>query len=374
MRKIFLCVLCVTAMLTAMGAQALVPEMKSVKLSDGEVVDARLCLPDSGEMRTIVVVAHGSGPNTYINQRPGFNYYDVIADGFCEQGVGFYSYNRRGVTQGSNPPMYDSVDRVKFDKYTPQQDAVDIESHIAALKKDKRFRNCKILLYGLSEGTMVSSLVADRGNVRVDGLLLHGYANENMYDIIRWQNEGGVIRVFAQVMDSDGDGAISREEYYIPQLKPYRAAMFQDVPFDSLDVVRNGLFDAADISHTRMSTIHPKIMDGVAAGDDSWIWANYFRGTVAWLRSHFALEPNKTRMLRLDLPIHIFHGTHDGNVPVEGVYDIAERFRVCGKTNLTTHIFERHNHDLNFELWLATKKYPTGLQAIFDTAAEISTL
>ncbi len=35
------------AVFIAVSAQAFRPEMSKVKLSDGEVVDARLCLPDS---------------------------------------------------------------------------------------------------------------------------------------------------------------------------------------------------------------------------------------------------------------------------------------------------------------------------------------
>jgi alpha-beta hydrolase superfamily lysophospholipase len=364
-------ILYVAAMIAALGAQAFKPEMERVKLSDGERVTARMCLPDSGVMKTIVVIVHGSGPNTYINKRQGFDYYDVLAEGFTERGVGFYTYNRRGVDMSGKAPMYDTVDRVKFEKYTPQMDAVDVESHVAAIKRDRRFRDCKILLYGISEGTMIAPLVVERGKVKVDGLLLHGYCNENMYDVMKWQNGGGVIRGFTLVMDRDDDGAISREEYEVPALEQYRAALLQDLPFDIFDVDGNGLWEAGDIGKMRMETIDKNIMDGIAAGDDTWIWDNYFRSTISWFRGHFRLEANKTRMLRLDLPIHIFHGTHDANVPVEGVYDIAERFRVCGKTNLTTHIFKRHNHDLNLEVWLRTKKYPEGLQKIFDTAAAI---
>jgi alpha-beta hydrolase superfamily lysophospholipase len=355
----------------SMPQQNFKSEMTTIQLGDGERVTARMCLPDSGRVGTIVVIAHGSGPNTYLDKRPGFNYYDVLAEGFCERGVGFYTYNRRGVDMGEIVPMFDTVYREQYDKYTPLQEAVDIESHIAAIRKDKRFRNCKIVLYGISEGTIIAPLVAERDKVHVDGLLLHGYCNDNMYDIIRWQNEGGVIRMYTYVMDRNGDGAISRTEYEDPQLKHYRVALLQDTPFDSLDVIKDNVWNAHDIGKVRMAHIHQQIMDAVAAGDDSWIWDNYFRGTVAWLRGHFALEANKTQLLRLNLPIHIFHGTHDENVPVEGVYDIAERFRVCGKTNLSIHVFERHNHNLNFELWLRTKRHSEGTQAIFDTAAEM---
>jgi len=113
-------------------------------------------------------------------------------------------------------------------------------------------------------------------------------------------------------------------------------------------------------------------MDAISRDDNKWISDDYMELTFNWFKAHFALEPNKTRLLRLDLPIYIFHGTHDANAPIEGVYDIQERFRVLGKTNLYCHIFEDHNHDLNFEKWLTEKVWAEGLQRIFDTSAELS--
>ena len=75
------------------------PEMKTITLNDGEKVLTRLCLPE-GPVKTIVFAIHGTGPNTYLNKRSGFNFYDVMAEGFCSQGVAFFSYNRRGVEVG----------------------------------------------------------------------------------------------------------------------------------------------------------------------------------------------------------------------------------------------------------------------------------
>ncbi len=207
-----------------------------------------MALPDSGDVRTIVVIVHGSGPNTYLNKRPGFNYFDVLADGFCEQGVGFYTYDRRGCEVGDKPPFFVRIDTVKYRRYTPQQDTLDVESHITSIRNDGRFRDCKILLYGISEGTIIAPLVAERGNVPVDGLLLHGYANENMYDIVVWQNEGSnSMIVLNALFDKDGDGAISPQEYGADDLAPYRKQLFQNQPFDSTDVVKNGFLDVEDI-------------------------------------------------------------------------------------------------------------------------------
>ncbi|MDR3246385.1 MAG: alpha/beta hydrolase [Prevotellaceae bacterium] len=354
---------------TVLSAMAFTSEIKTVILSDGEQITARLSLPEE-QVNTIVVAVHGTGPNTYLNKRPGFNYYDVLAEGFCKQGVAFFSYNRRGVEIGDTPPMFDKIDSVKFAEYLPYTEAEDIETMVSFLKKDKRFEHCKIILYGISEGTIIASMVADRQKVKIDALLLHGYAHENMFDIIKWQNMGeGVMKMINSIFDKNKDNAVSKEEYEFedPTLAAYRNYLFSNLSFDSTDVVKDNVIDIKDIRQMR-APFNDALMAKIAENDGAWIWQNYVKISIGWLREHFALEPNKTRLLRINIPIHIFHGTEDANVPVESVYDLESRFKVCKKSNLTIHIFDKHNHDLNFQDWITNKEFSDGLQAIFNTS------
>lgn len=149
----------------------------------------------------------------------------------------------------------------------------------------------------------------------------------------------------------------------------YRKYLFQDLPFDTVDIVKDGRIDIKDIAPARLA-FHDTLMQHITAKDDAWISNHYFRITTAWCRECFALEANKTRLVRVNIPIHIFHGTTDAHVPIEGVYDLASRFKVCGKDNLTLHIFENHNHDLNFQDWLTQKKYSAGLKELFECAGK----
>lgn len=369
MKKIINCLLAIVLNVTFVQAQSFIPEIKTISLNDGEVIEARLCLPDS-KVKTIVFCISGTGSTTYLTKRSTFNYYDELATGFCDQGVAFLTYNRRGCQTSDTPPLFVDVDSVKYAKYTPLQESKDIEMMIYFLMKDPRFTECKILLYGQSEGTIIASLVADRRIVNIDALLLHGYAHENMYDIIRWQDEGNGIMIMANsVFDKNGDKGISKEEYELEEdlVAQYRTNLFHNMSFEGLDVVKNGSIDINDIAKMRMP-FHEELMKRVANNDWFWIRSNYFNVTPQWFQQHFELEPNKTRLLRIGVPIHIFHGTDDANVPVESVYDLQSRFRTCNKTNLTLHIFEKHNHDLNFFDWLTDKKWPEGFQQLFNCA------
>lgn len=81
--------------IASLHLHAFTSEIINIKLNDGEVVTTRLCLPEQGETDRIVIAVHGTGPFTYLTQRDGFNYYDVLAEGFCDKGAGFFTYNRR---------------------------------------------------------------------------------------------------------------------------------------------------------------------------------------------------------------------------------------------------------------------------------------
>ena len=102
--------------------------------------------------------------------------------------------------------------------------------------------------------------------------------------------------------------------------------------------------------------------------DADWIWDYYFRITPEWFDEHFCLEANKTRLPRLKLPIHIFHGTQDQNLPVDGVRELKARFEMLGKSNLKTYIFDKHDHDLNFLEWIRDNKMPEGIAKIMEVA------
>jgi pimeloyl-ACP methyl ester carboxylesterase len=363
----------VTLSIISTQAQAFVYEIKTIKLSDGEETIARLCLPENGQVNTIVIAIHPTGPNTYLTQRQGFNYYDVFAEGFTEKGVGFFTYNRRGVDLGETAPWFDKIDMQKYSKALPNIEATDIETMVTYLRNDERFKNSKIILYGISEGTIIASMVADRKKVEIDALFLHGYAHDNMFDIIKWQNSGeGIMILINSIFDKNGDKVVDREEFESedPTIVAYRNYLFPNMTFEQADIVKDNVIDAKDIRAMR-KPFYEYLLSRITENDGSWIWNNYFRVTIGWLREHFALEPNKTRLLRVDIPIYIFHGTDDVNVPVESVYDLEVRFKTANKSNLKTFIFDKHDHDLNIHEWITAKEFSEGFQKIFETSAEI---
>lgn len=350
-------------------------EIVKVGLSDGEIIAGRLMLPSNeNNVPLLVIFVHGTGPNTYLNKRKignvDFNYFDLFAEEFNKRGIGFFTYNRRGVEIGDKPPYYDEIDSVKYSGYLPEKEAEDLESIISQLRRDERFINSKIALLGSSEGTIISSIVADRKVEKVDALLMFGYANDNLYDIIKWQYSGHASIInLRKYFDFNKDNLISQSEYESADSGAVfgRTRVMRNVSFEALDTDKDSILDYRDFA-SRTVPYFEYLINMIDSGNDAWIWQNYFRVKCKWLKEHFQLEANKTRLLRIDIPIYIFHGTDDGNVPVEGVYNIQTAFRNASKTNLNCYIFDGHNHDLNYLDWPFERKISEGLNAIFNTS------
>ena len=347
----------------------------SIKLNDGESIVGRLSMPEgSANVPTVVVFIPGTGPNTYLNKRKignkEFNYYDLFEAEFLKRGIGFFTYNRRGVEIGDKPPYYDKVDSAEYAKYTPKQEVLDVESILSDLRKVDRLKDTRIALLGASEGTIIAAMVADRMVEKVDDLLLFGYANDNMFDIIKWQFSGVTsIMNLKKYFDTNKDNVFSRAEYESKDTIATlgRVRVLNNLPFDTLDMVKDGNLDYKDFG-ARNKPFYEYLLKMIDEGNDTWIWKNYFRITSLWLKEHFKLEANKTRLLNIDIPIYIFQGVEDANASVEGVYDIQSRFKNANKTNLKCFIFEGHNHDLNYLDWPFKQQISEGLNAIFNTS------
>ena len=349
-------------------------EIISFPLFDGETLTGKLYLPNQEKIRCVVIFVHGTGPGTYLNRRKAgrvvFNYFDLLAEPFNEKGIAFFSHNKRGVEMAETPPTYETVDREKFKKVVPGVEAKDLATMVDFFGKDERLKDAKIILFGWSEGSVLASLVAEQRPNDIDAIFLAGYAHENMWDIIKWQFSGHAsMLAINPVFDTNGSGDISQEEYESEEDRQtrYRNSAMKRTPFKALDANSNSKIEAIDFG-MRIDPIYQNLLRKIEAEDDDWIWKNYFRISSAWLREHFALEANKTRLLRLDLPIFVFHGTEDPDVSVEGVYDLEKRFAALGKTNLKTFVFEGHEHNLNFLDWPMKYEISEGIQKIYEVA------
>lgn len=364
----------------SLGLQGRKDEIVNVKSFDGFEVTGRLSVPAGEEdIQRLVIFVHGTGPNTYEMRRQSdisgirFKYLDVYADNFVKDGTAFFTYNTRGVSLGEEEPYYADIDADSYKQYTPQNIAQDIKYVIEQLKQDSRLSNAQVILLGASEGTIIAPLSVLEYGAEADALMLMGYCNENMREVLEYQLGGGMSFFnYTLLFNVAGVEGITKEQY---DADPNEIVedLLASTPFEDIDLDGDGVITERDLG-IMMAPIRDGLFEAVEKGDDNWIEENMSAMMPAlmtnWFTAHFELPKTEDIMTKVDIPMYIFQGTYDANCPVQGTYDVQSRFKELGKTNLTVNIYEGYNHDLNFSQFL----YGNGSQAFDDVFSTVNNL
>lgn len=188
--------------------------------------------------------------------------------------------------------------------------------------------------------------------------------------LYKWQLSGDSSMIFyCQYFDTNLDGIVTKEEF---EADPYGVAKSSlgGATFDQLDLNKDNTLTSADF-YSMLTERREQVLTAIAQKDDEWIWNNYFQVTSEWLSGHAQLDANQSRLLKLNIPVNIFHGVYDQNVPVQGVYSIFDSYRANGKTNLKAFIYDNNDHDLNYLLYPTKGVISAGLKQIFDECAKV---
>jgi pimeloyl-ACP methyl ester carboxylesterase len=346
---------------------------------DGVTFLGRLRLPAERPVKKLVIYVNGSGPSTYDDKRSlgdgtVFSYFDLFAEKCNDEGTGFFSYDTRGVSPSDQPPTFSTIDTKVYQTYRPTNEIQDIETIIRTLQAIPCLHSAKIILLGWSCGTMVAPEVALRKKVQVDALILAGYMNDTMDETITWQNSGIPSMMFyCRYFDADKDGTVSAKEFSDDPYKILPAlGLDKNHDFEKLDTNKDGKLDADDFALMLIPYL-AQLKEAIDTGNDEWIATHYgVRLTSGWFmdyRNH--MPANREVLPRLDIPIYIFQGTEDRNVPMQGALDIKDTFKELGKTNLVVHVFPGHDHDLNYMTYPLGKGLSEGFQEIFRTIGKL---
>lgn len=347
-------------------------EVLAITSFDGVTFEGRLRMPGAEGANRLVIFVNGSGPNTYDNRRSAgegkeFNYHDLFANELNKRGAAYFSYNTRGVTPGDEPPLYCQIDEALYQTYKPTNEIKDMACIIEQLKALEPLKDAEVTLLGWSAGAIVAPQTALANEGLVDMLVLAGYPNDTMAEILDWQQTGGASMVFyRQYFDTDGDGAISQDEY---EADPYQLrAMLGDSGFAELDLNADGMLTTVDFGRL-LKENRDAVFAAFENGDDEWLKQNYpVRLTSEWYLDYANIEPNSTALPKLDIPIHILQGTYDHNTPFEGAKAVEETFLEMGKDNLSVHIYSA-DHDLNYLQYVVTGTIPDAINDLLDACA-----
>lgn len=345
-------------------------EILKITSYDSVVIEGRLNIPSTGFKNKIVIDVPSSGPQTYENMRKIgrstiFKYHDYFKNEFANRGIAYFSYSTRyTMPDSANPPNYDKVEKDKFFSYTPSIKVKDLEEIIKFLKKDDRLKSSKILLLGFSEGAILATLVAERKLVSVDALFLAGTPTDDVYTTMLWQLGGEASMIYIRkFFDTNKDHIIQKSEY--ENADPRAIVRAGGKKFEELDVNCDSVLTAEDF-RIILKPYLQQVLDAIDKDDNEWIWNSYFRVGLPWIKEHRALEPNRSRILKLDIPVYLFHGSDDGNCPVEGIVQIQKEAQELHKQNIHVFIIPECDHTLEFLGWVVTKSIPEGLKTLFD--------
>jgi pimeloyl-ACP methyl ester carboxylesterase len=318
---------------------------------------------------------HGAGPRTYdhaIQYRDAagqvrvYRYYDFYARELARRGIAFFRISKRGCT--SEPSGRPVVDRTVFSKATPTVLLDDYARGLEALRARPEIDARRIVLSGASEGTRLAPELALRTPQGIAGLALSGYAADNQRDIVVWQNTIGPWRGIQRLFPAAADGILTRAEY--DTAVSADPALSARVPFAAVDADANGAVTADEMA----GVVRPRldaILKAVEDRNDDLIWEAVVNLSSAYLLDGWDGPPNYRRLLEIDIPIAIFHGTLDGTTRVEGVREADAVFRAAGKTNLVVQIYPEHDHDLNWTVESAARGGPRPFQDAFEFMARL---
>ncbi|NLC16456.1 MAG: hypothetical protein GX756_01050 [Clostridiales bacterium] len=146
-------------------------------------------------------------------------------------------------------------------------------------------------------------MVALNNNVKVDALLLAGYCNENLKDVLVYQLQGNSeFTLWSRLFDYDKKGYIIKDDFETDKYNA-RKALFGDAAFEDLDANHDGILTVEDAGARSIPHLND-MLKAIENNDDEWLKNNHGVWlTYGWCKEHFNLKPNKEILPLLDLPI-----------------------------------------------------------------------
>lgn len=356
-----------------------------VPTAEGLSLEAKLSLPPAvTEPAPVVFFLPGAGPFTF--DRPlvypdftklnepfppvkRYNYFDFFARELSARGWGLFRMNKRGcgiVADNQGHPR-EICNRTIFARATPSVLLEDYRRALTALRQQPGVDPNRIVLLGASEGTRMATRLAAKAPEGVRAVVMFGYAGDSTRNTIVWQNTVGPWRNVAKLFDENGDGRILRAEY--DEVVRVRGRMVADaLPFNQLDRNRNGVVTPEEMGSRRRAD---EILEAVRQRNDDYLWENLLQLSSAYLLEDWEGAPLHQELLKLQMPLAIFHGENDGACRVEAVREAQQAFQAAGRTNLEARIYPKTDHDLNWARFLRDGKTPEAFSDIFELITEL---
>jgi pimeloyl-ACP methyl ester carboxylesterase len=370
------CAVLASVSVSAAAVQATGPITTEISFAthDRHAMRGKLTVPPTGSPRAIVIYAQTAEGMTMDMRRPlgrgkSFSYFDLYREKLPAMGVGFFSYEGRGIRNGSVPPRYEEIDWNVYNTSTLENKVRDLLSAMEAVRSQPAARTSPILLMGASEGTLLAADAASRKPSEVQGLILYAVMSDTMRSTFKYIVSDGGFLAYRSYFDTNADGKISRVEFEADP-KKYREQVFKNSAFEVFDKDADGDFSIED-----MRVLSKRYLDAVDNDNYEVLdgWAKTAAGVVTpqgWFKDHFSHQPIWTFLSKVDVPVGLFHGTADTSTPVDGVRKLQALAGPAGKAKMRFHYFDGLDHTLNIGTYFTHGILPAGHQAIFEFIRE----
>ena len=344
--------------------------------ADGTPLEAKLSLPaDAKGPVPVVFYLHGAGPRTVDNaiqyrdaagQLGVYKYYDFHAGELARRGVAFFRMSKRGCA--SEPSGRPTIDRSVFSKAIPSVLLDDYSKALDALRQRSEIDPGRMVLMGSSEGTRLAPQLAARSPKGLLGLVLMSYQSVNQRETVVWQNTVGPWRNVQKLIPAAGDGNLTRAEYDAA-LKS-NPALAKMLPFGSVDSDADGVMTIDELSRVTRARLD-FILKALDDRNDDFFWQSLLNLSSGYLLDDWNGEPTSVALLKLTMPVSIFHGDVDGTTSVEGVRETEAAFKRAGRTDVVIRTYPDHDHDLNWTVETAGTGGTAPFQDAFTYAASL---
>lgn len=339
------------------------------KSHDGHELAGKLVTPVGVAPRAIVVYVQAAEAMTIDMKRSDgrggtFNYFDVYRALLPPTGIGFMSYEGRGVRMGDSPPRFESIDTAIYNTSTLSNKALDLLSAIRAVRRQPGLATVPVIVIGASEGTLIAADAVARAPSEIQAMVLYGVLSENMRENFRFIMTGGAFTTYRTKFDANGDGRISLAEFEADPAH-YRARVWQNAPFAVFDHNGDGFFTVDEVQYLTRVYLDAIDHESFATLDQ---WARVAAGVslpADWFRDHFAHDDMWTFLSQVDMPIGFFQGELDEMASPEALHRLESKARVAGKTRFEFHYFKGLGHSLDVDQYFLTHTLPKGHQDIF---------
>jgi pimeloyl-ACP methyl ester carboxylesterase len=336
---------------------------------DGHVMLGRLTLPTTPGLHPVLVFVQNAEAST-LDQRTRnakgvvVPFFDLYRETLAPLGVGFFSYEGRGVHSDATQPRGMRMDAAVYNTSTLENKVRDVITAVDVLKTQPGVDSAKIMLRGVSEGTLLAAEAATR-MPDIRALVLSGVLGSTLKDALKFMVAGGTYLQHLGHWDADNDGRISAKEYE-DDAKGVRRKSLPGVAFSVFDPNSDGFHTMED-----RQVLSKPMVDAFEAGNIQMVEA--FLKTSAtvpippgWVKDHFSHGSMWDFVSKLSMPVGFFHGEIDANTPVGDVRALEARAKQAGKSNLEFHYFDGLGHGLGSTEYFSQGRLSTGYAAIVE--------